>query len=120
MRPKPLYAVAVCLFILGVAGIAIGGDQGHEEPTNVAASCLVNSATVSWSAVNDNHLSGYDVYKKTSSETQYTRANPSLVTGTVYVVTGLSSGTTYNFAVMAMFNDGHTSALSTPSTCTTN
>ena len=119
MGPKPLYAGAVCLILLGVAGIALGADQGHEDPLNVAASCLGNSATVSWSAVSDNHLSGYDVYRKTSGETQYTRVNPSIVTGTVYLVTGLSSGTTYNFAVMSMFNDGHTSALSLPSTCTT-
>jgi len=104
--------------LLGLAGFAIAGDAGHAEPKNVVATCFSTSALVSWGAVDDAHLSGYDVYKKVSSDSSYTNAISGLVTTTSYTVTGLSSGTTYDFAVMAMYNDGHTSNLSSPATCT--
>ena len=119
MRSTALLGLLVCLLLAGAAGFAYADDPGHVEPENVAAACHATWATVSWNAVTDAHLSGYDVYKKVASDPGYTKANSALVTGTTYDVTGLASGTTYNFAVMAMYNDGHSSALSTPATCTT-
>src|SRR2546422_8980765 len=119
MGKRAVFALAVCLLALGLAGIAFGDDAGHADPGQVSATCLTTSATVSWAAVSDNHLSGYDVYKKLASAEDYTRVNSALVTATTYVVTGLSSGTTYDFAVRAMYNDGHTSALSAAARCTT-
>src|SRR5712691_11365739 len=104
MGTKALVVLSVCLLASGLVGVALGDDPGgHKEPKNVAAACLVTSATVSWDAVNDAHLSGYDVYRKAASDSTYTRANSALVTTTAYVVTGLSSGISYNFAVMAMY-----------------
>jgi len=119
MGAKVLCGLATCLLVLGLAGIALAGDSGHKEPTAVTATCGTASATVSWGAVSDDHLSGYDVYKKLHTGVDYSRTNAQLVTATTYSVTGLSSSTTYDFAVMAMYNDGHRSNLSTPATCAT-
>ena len=70
-------------------------------------------------AVNDAHLSGYYVYKKAASDLGYVLANSELVTTTHFTVTGLNSGTAYRFGVIARFNDGPSSAMSIPATCTT-
>ncbi len=108
------------LVCLALAGVAVGeGDSGHVEPKNVNASCASASATVSWSAVNDDHLVGYDVYQEAAGESTYTQVNPALVTGTQYTVTGLQSGTSYSFGVVAVYGDGHRSAMGGPASCTT-
>ena len=119
MGAKVLSGLAACLLLLGLAGIVFAGDMNHKEPTSVTSTCGTASATVSWAAVSDDHLSGYDVYKKLHTDVDYVRANTQLVSATTYSVTGLSSSATYDFAVMAMYNDGHRSNLSTPASCTT-
>ena len=112
-----LFALVVCL---GLAGVVVAdSSSGHVEPKDVTASCGPGSATLSWSAVMDDNLSGYDVYEKLSSGSTYTQANGQLVTGTSYVVGGLQSVTSYDFGVVAVYNDGHTSVMSLPATCTT-
>lgn len=118
MGRKALVALSLCLLTLGLTAF-VAADEGHKEPTQVTATCSSTSALVSWAAVQDGHLSGYDVYRKVSSETEYTLANPALVTTTSYTVTGLSSGLAYDFAAIAVYNDGHTSALSESARCTT-
>src|SRR5207247_2861493 len=119
MGQKAAIALAVCLLALGLAALVSGDEPGHGEPTQVSVTCSTTSALVSWTAVSDAHLSGYDVYRKTSSGTEYSLANSLLVTSTQFTVTGLNSGTAYNFGVVARYNDGHSSAMSTPVTCTT-
>ncbi len=112
-----LFAMLVCLVMVGVA--AGEEDSGHIEPKNVSALCSTTTATVSWSAVSDNHLAGYDVYERAATEPNYSRANSALVTATEYVVAGLSPGTAYDFGVVAVYNDSHNSAMGGPATCTT-
>jgi len=120
MGRKAFVALSVCLLALGLAAFVSGdGDAGHAEPRQVGSTCFSTSALVSWAAVNDGHLSGYDVYVKLSSNSVYTLANPTLVTATQYLVTGLVSTASYDFGVVAVYNDGHVSAMSTPATCTT-
>ncbi len=118
MGQKAVIALSVCLLGLGLAAI-VSADEVHEEPKQVSAICSTASALVSWAAVSDAHLSGYDVYRKLVSATEYSLANSLLVTTTHFTVAGLSSGTAYNFGVVARYNDGHSSAMSTPATCTT-
>ena len=118
MGQKAVIALSVCLLVLGLAAL-VSADVEHREPTQVSAICSTTSAVVSWAAVSDAHLSGYDVYEKLSSATEYSLANSLLLTATNFTVTGLSSGTAYNFGVVARYNDGHSSAMSTPATCTT-
>jgi fibronectin type 3 domain-containing protein len=119
MGQKAVIALSVCLLGLGLAAVVSADDPAHSEPSQVTASCSTMSASVSWDPVNDAHLSGYDIYRKASSDTEYTLANSLLITTTQFTVTGLSSGTTYNFGVVAQYNDGHSSAMSTPAPCTT-
>jgi len=119
MGREALAALSVCLLALGLAGVVSGDDQIHDEPQQVTATCTTTSALVSWAAMNNVLLSGYDVYRKDSTEAQYVRANSALVTEPQFLVTGLDSGTAYNFAVVAVYNDGHTSAMSAPAICTT-
>jgi len=117
MNPKAFVVVLVCIVVAGLASAE--SKSGHLKPKSVAAVCSVTSAHVSWEAVMDQNLTGYDVFKKTSSETEYTKANPELVTQTQYIVFNLSSGITYNFTVTAVYNDGNSSDPSVPVTCAT-
>ncbi len=119
MGREAIAALSVCLLALGLAGVVSGDDQIHDEPQQVTATCTTTSALVSWAAMNNVLLSGYDVYRKVSIEAEYIRANSVLVTGPQYLVTGLNSGTEYSFAVRAVYSDGFTSAMSTPATCAT-
>ena len=117
MERGVLLALFVCLVVAG--GVAADSGMGHIEPKKVTASCGTDSATVRWSAVKSSDLVGYDVFEKAASENEYTQANAELVTTTSYLVTGLLSATTYSFGVTAVYNDGQSSAMSTPATCTT-
>ncbi len=117
MNPKAFVVVLACVM---VAGVTLGeSGKGHLRPKSVTATCFVNSAQVSWEAVMDANLTGYDVYKKVDGESNYVKANLDLVTVTAYLVLGLSGGTTYDFAVTAVYNDGLSSELSDPASCTT-
>ncbi|TLZ58219.1 MAG: fibronectin type III domain-containing protein [Methanobacteriota archaeon] len=118
MGRKGVIALAVCLLGLGLAAFVAADEPSHSEPGQVTATCST-TASVAWAAVNDAHLSGYYVYKKAASDLGYVLANSELVTTTHFTVTGLSSGTAYRFGVIARLNDGHSSAMSIPATCTT-
>ena len=115
MDGKHLLALVVGLLAIGIAS----GDPEHKEPQSVAASCASTSADVAWDAVEDSHLSGYDVYYRASGAPDYTKANGLPVTQTTYTVTNLSSGTPYEFRVVSVFDDSHESDMSGPATCTT-
>src|SRR5438093_10735594 len=99
MGAKVLCGLATCLLVLGLAGIVFAGDMNHKEPTSVTSTCGTASATVSWAAVSDDHLSGYDVFKKLHTDVDYVRANTQLVDATTHCVTGLSSSARYAFSV---------------------
>jgi len=119
MGRKGVIALAVCLLGLGLAAFVAADEPSHSEPGQVTATCSTTTASVAWAAVNDAHVSGYDVYEKAASDPGYVLANSELVTTTHFTVTGLSSGTAYSFGVIARYNDGHSSAMSIPATCTT-
>lgn len=119
MGQKAVIALSVCLLGLGLAAIVSADEPGHADPGQVAAICSTTSAVVSWAAVGDAHVLGYDVYRKASSGTEYSLANSLLVTTTQFTVTDLSSETGYDFGVVARYNDAHSSAMSTPASCTT-
>lgn len=119
MGQKTVIALSGCLLVLGLAAIVSADESVHTEPTQVSATCASTSALVSWAAVSDSHLSGYDVYRKESSGSEYSKANSYLVSTTQFTVTGLTSGIGYDFGVVSRYNDGHSSAMSVPATCIT-
>jgi hypothetical protein len=118
MERKPLLAVFVGLAAIGIAAADDGGT-GHAAPQSVTVTCGTNSAAVSWNAVQDPMLSGYDVYEQVTGDPQFTKANANLITGTQYTVTGLAASTSYTFGVKAVYSDGIHSSMSGTATCTT-
>lgn len=108
--------MAVCV---AVAGVALADEgMGYSEPKSVTAVCGANSALVSWEAVNNASLSGYNVYRRVAGESVYLKANPGLLTATQFTVPNLSSPVTYDFSVTAVYSGGVESARSSPATCT--
>jgi len=116
MNAKGLFAVVACAL---VSGMAVANDNGLEKPKSVYSVCLTDSALVSWSPVSQWNLTGYNVFRKASSESNYTLSNPSPVTETSYAVTSLSSATMYEFRVTAMYDDEISSPMSDPAMCAT-
>ena len=106
--------------MLSIAGLALADEaKDHEIPLNVAATCAVTTATVTWDAVNNQHLSGYLVFRGISSDGPWTQLTPSPITVTTHFDSGLSSGSTYYWVTKATYDDGHVSAYSAPGSCTT-
>ncbi len=113
---KGFLAMVVCV---AVAGVAIADEgMGYSTPKSVTAVCAVNSADVSWEAVTEGGLSGYNVYKKASGEPDFSKVNAGLVTATLFTVPDLSRFVTYSFAVTAVYGVVE-SEKSLPATCAT-
>lgn len=78
-----------------VWGTAVIDNQAPTAPTNLSVtSSNTNSVSLSWTASTDNiGVTGYNIYVNGTLH--------STVTGTTATVSGLSSGTTYSFYVIA-------------------
>jgi len=103
-----------------VAGMAVGdAGFGHCEPKSLEATCLVNSADLTWEAPEGGNLSGYNVYLRAEGESVFAKANLELVSATLYTVSSLTTGISYDFGVTAFYSDGQESAMSAPASCIT-
>ncbi len=78
-------------------------------PTGTAAP---SSAMLSWSAAiadvgtpdrSATNIAGYNLYRSTSQTGPFTKVNTSLITGTSYVDTGLTNGTTYYYVLKLVY-----------------
>ena len=89
-------------------------NQPPSAPTNLNASNITtNSLTLDWTASTDNvGVTGYDIYQDN------VKINGAQVTGTSYNVSGLSTGTTYSFYVVA-FDAMNNSTASSSTNATT-
>jgi hypothetical protein len=72
---------------------------------------VAHSVTLSWSD-SASGLSGYNVYRSTTSGTGYAKINSSLDATTSYVDTAVVAGTTYYYVVTAVNSSGNESAYS--------
>ena len=117
MSLKTFVAVVACVMVAGMA--VADSEMGHLKPRSVVAMCNANSAQLTWDAIADANLTGYNVYERQLGEPNYLKANPLPVTVPLYSAEGLASGTAYEFVVTAEYNDGQSSAPSEPATCTT-
>ncbi|GAA0586777.1 hypothetical protein GCM10010172_84760 [Paractinoplanes ferrugineus] len=84
-------------------------------PGSVTATGADGSVTLGWAAGGDTDLAGYRLYR--AAGTTVTPGPATLVaspgTGTGYLDTGLTNGTTYTYAVVAVDTAGNTSAPAT-------
>ncbi len=67
-----------------------------------------HTVTLTWKA-SPSRVSGYNVYRKSKSETDYRKINSSLVPGLKYIDTSVESGATYHYVVRAVDAEGHES-----------
>lgn len=75
-------------------------------PTGLAITGTTGSTIgLQWTAAAG--VSGYNVYRGTSSGSASTRANPGLVSGTSFTDSGLAATTTYYYVVKAQDTAGH-------------
>lgn len=79
-------------------------------PTAVTTGAVTSSSVaLSWTAGGGTTLAGYNVYYSDTEQTGYRAANTSLVSGTAYTVTGLSSNRKYFFQVKSANSAGQES-----------
>lgn len=76
-----------------------GGGTTLSAPTGLVATGGDARVTLAWNAVSG--ASGYYVYRSASQNGTYTRRTSSAVSGTAYVDTSLTNGTTYWYRVTA-------------------
>lgn len=67
-----------------------------------------HSVTLTWKA-SPSHVPGYNVYRKSKSETNYRKINSSLVQSLKYIDHTVESGATYHYVVRAVDAEGHES-----------
>lgn len=75
----------------------------------MTGSCTVgnpHAVTLNWAASTSSGVTGYKVYRGTTSGGPYTLVKSSAVAGTSYVDSGVVSGQTYYYVVTAVSNTG--------------
>ena len=105
-------STAIVLVSLSLFGCGSGGGGEEFAPGSPAGAA---TATLAWDAVQVATLSGYRIYYGTSPGLYFQSRGNGLTVGrdaTAYMVTGLSSGTTYYFAATAFDTSGNESAYS--------
>jgi len=80
-----------------------------------AAQQAAHSATLSWTA-STSTVSGYNIYRGTSSGGPYTKMNSSLVTVLTYVDSNVTGGNTYYYVSTSVDTSGNESAYSNQAT----
>jgi hypothetical protein len=67
-----------------------------------AATSLPHTVTLSWNASTSANIKGYNVYRATVAGGSYAKLNPSLLTGRVYIDSGVSSGRIYYYVTTSV------------------
>jgi hypothetical protein len=91
------------------------------RPLGLTAQLQRASVRLSWSATLDcdgNPVAGYNLYRRLSTEENYTRLNTALITGLSYIDSGLVPGATYYYALSAVDSANDESVKSPPASVT--
>jgi fibronectin type 3 domain-containing protein len=95
-------------------------DQAPASPVGLSASGSEGFIALDWSDSSEPDLAGYNVYRSSTSGGTYTQLNGSLVTGTSYVNSGLTSGSTWFYRITAVDTSSNESAVSATVSATAN
>jgi fibronectin type 3 domain-containing protein len=82
--------------------------NAQPAPSGLPTDSKPHTVTLTWKA-SLSHVSGYNVYRKSKSETDHRKINSSLVQGLKYVDNSVESGATYHYVVRAVDAEGHES-----------
>jgi Abnormal spindle-like microcephaly-assoc'd, ASPM-SPD-2-Hydin len=82
------------------------------ESLNGVGTAATYSVNLIWNASSD--VTGYNVYRSTSSSGSYSKINSALDANTAYTDTSVASGNTYYYAATSVNSSGQESSLSTP------
>jgi hypothetical protein len=103
-------------FTPGSSNVAISG--GNKTGVNfTAASNKPHSVTLSWNA-STSTVSGYNVYRSTTSGSGYVKLDSALITGTSFTDTTVQSGITYFYVTTSVDSGGVESGLSNQASVT--
>jgi hypothetical protein len=82
---------------------------------DLGGTCVVqpHSVSVNWTASTSPNVTGYNVYRGTTSGGPYTKLNSSSVTNLNYTDAAVAAGETYYYVVTALNSSGEESAYST-------
>lgn len=95
---------AACLAV-GLAGAGCDGPPPPEAPTGLEGVSKDGAIALEWSAVQAENLTGYNVYRSTSSFVrpgEARKVNESLTESPSYSDGGVENGTTYHYRVTAV------------------
>jgi len=89
-------------------------SNAADSPTSEALSGTGTApyVSLSWNASSSPDVAGYNVYRKTSGNTNYTKINSKLDSNTSYTDTTVIGGTTYFYATTAVNSSGKESGYS--------
>lgn len=82
--------------------------NGQPVLVRMPASAKQHSVTLNWKA-SPSRVAGYNVYRKSASETDYRKINSSPVAALTYTDEKVESGATYHYVVRAVDAQGHES-----------
>jgi fibronectin type 3 domain-containing protein len=107
MRSLSLCTLAVFAILLTNAQ-SLPATNAQPAPSPLSPAGKPHTVTLTWKA-SPTRVPGYNVYRKSSSETEYRKINSSLVGGLTYTDAAVESGATYHYMVRAVDADGRES-----------
>lgn len=107
MRCDSLRKVAIIAVLL-LRALSLPATNAHPALLRLPAAGKAHTVTLTWKP-SPSHVRGYNVYRKSKSETDYRKMNSSLVEGLKYIDTTVESAATYHYIVRAVDADGHES-----------
>jgi hypothetical protein len=87
-------------------------NAGLGQPCVTDTGPSPHTVTLSWTASTSPNVSGYNVYRGTSSGGPYTKVNSAQIAGTSYLDTTVQSGQTYYYVATAVGSDSSESGYS--------
>ena len=106
------------LFVGGLGPVMPDDTTAPAAPTALDATAGDAQVSLDWTNNGESDLAGYNVYRSTSSGSNYEKLNGTLVTSSAYVDAGAVNGTTYYYVVKAVDTSTNESAASNEDSAT--